>query len=229
MRLAWLLVVAGCGFQSPIASTGGSGGADGPAAPDAGFDYALCPASYNAALPGPSRYRLLIDGHVAWAHSDTCSTDLPGATHLVVFEAMPELLSVSALVNTPPLGIAGNAIWVGGVQPRTVLLPGDGWLGYDGAPLISAWDTGEPNDGGTETDHSEQFVFLERNRHYLADRPGNTNLGALCECDGKPVAANATAAITASRTAPPVDPAPPPTVSASSGEARLPPEAAVRS
>ena len=34
--------------------------------------------------------------------------------------------------------------------------------------------------------------------------------------------ANATAAMSASSTAPPVDPAPPPTASASSGEARLP-------
>ena len=41
------------------------------------------------------------------------------------------------------------------------------------------------------------------------------------------IVAKATAEISASRTAPPVDPSPPPTAWASSGEAGLPPEAAI--
>jgi hypothetical protein len=200
MRVAWIALVAGCGFQSPVAdpSMGGTAGAP----PDSGFDYATCPASYNVPLPGPTRYRLIATGRAAWDHSDACNADLPGATHLVVLETMPELLSVSGFVTTNAPTIAGNSIWVGGVQLRTALLPRDGWLGFDGAPLIDMWDSGEPNDGGgTETDHSEQFVFLE-NARLLADRPGNTNLGALCECDGKPVAAIAAAAILANRPPP---------------------------
>jgi hypothetical protein len=193
MRVAWIALVAGCGFQSPAADPSMGG------APDSSFDYTTCPASYNVALPGPTRYRLIATGRAAWDHSDTCNADLLGATHLVVLETMPELLSVSGFVATNANTIANNAVWVGGVQLRTALTPRDGWLGFDGAALIDAWDPNEPNDtGGTEADHGEQFVFLENARR-LADRPGNTGIGALCECDGKPVATNAAAAIVANR------------------------------
>jgi len=175
-------------------------GDDPPGAgPDSGFDYAQCPASYNVQLFGPTRYRLIPEGNSAWQQSDTCMVDLPGATHLVVLETMPEVMAVSIFVDTSPTIIAGNAVWVGGVQQRTEQLPDFGWLAFDGAPLIAAWAAGEPNDGGSELDHSEQFVVLERTRRYLADRAGITSFGALCECDGKPVAAGAADAITANR------------------------------
>jgi hypothetical protein len=194
MRVAWVALVAGCGFQSNVPDVGGTGAE----IPGSGFDYALCPASYNVQLPGPSRYRLLPAGHPAWEQSDTCNQDLPGATHLVVLETLPELLSVSAFVDNPVTITAANAVWIGGVQLRSAVLPGDGWLSFDGTSLIDAWKPGEPNDGTVE-DHGEQFVFLERGQRYLADKPGTTSSGALCECDGKPVAATAAAAITANR------------------------------
>lgn len=167
------------------------------APPDSGFDYATCPPSYNALLPGPTRYRLIPTPGAAWAHSDTCAADLPGATHLVVLETMPELVSVSGFVDTATT--AGNAVWVGGVQLRTALLPRDGWLRFDGMPLVDGWASGEPNDNGGTENQEEQFVYLERGRRYLADRAGATGNGALCECDGKPVAATAAAAIVANR------------------------------
>jgi len=178
-------------------------GEDSPGSPDSGYDYALCPSSYNVQLPGPTRYRLVPEGQAAWTHSDTCNADLPGATHLVVLETMHEVMAVSGFVDTTPTTIAGNAVWVGGVQQRTAQLPDFDWLGFDGAPLIPAvWATGEPNDGSNESDHGEQFVVLERTRRYLADMPGSTSSGALCECDGKPVAPSAVAAITTNRQSP---------------------------
>lgn len=198
MRVAWIALVAGCGFQSPGPTVGGT--ATTP--PDSGFDYATCPASYNVPLPGPTRYRLIPEGRAAWTHSDACNADLRGATHLVVLETMPELLSVSAFVDNVTTVTADNAVWIGGVQLRTALVPSDGWLGFDAAPLIAAWAPGEPNDGTTETDHSEQFVYLQRDRRYLADKPGDTGAGALCECDGKPVASVAGAAILPNRPPP---------------------------
>jgi hypothetical protein len=175
--------------------------------PDAAVDAAIdsfagsCPSSYNASLPGPTKYRLILGGSVAWAHSDDCDDDLPGATHLVVLETMVELGAVSVLVDTTD-GIANNRIWIGGVQERTAVMPADNWLGFDGAPLLNGWATGEPNDDTVE-DGGEQFVQLERSRRYFADIEGPNLGGALCECDGKSVAPNARAAITSNRPPPP--------------------------
>ena len=196
MRAAWIVLLAGCGFESPLAMSPMNDAPDTP--PDApvdnaSFDYKLCPASYNAQLPGPSRYRLITNGHSAWDHSATCNADLPQATHLVVLETMQEFTNVKAFVDgLPNNAIVHNAVWIGGVQPKTVAKPDEGWLAFDGTPLIKAWDTTtrEPNDGSGETDHSEQFVFYEHNRPGLADVPGNTNSAVLCECDGKPVDAS---------------------------------------
>jgi len=201
MRVAWIALIAGCGFQSPSADPSMGGTAGDPV--DSGYDYALCPPSYNVQLPGPTRYRLIPEGHPAWQQSDACMVDLPSATHLVVLETMAEVMAVSGFVDTTPTTIANNAVWVGGVQERTASLPDFGWLGFDGAPLIPAvWATGEPNDGTNESDHSEQFVVLERTRRYLVDRGGSNGYGALCECDGKPIAPGAVAAITANRPPP---------------------------
>jgi len=183
-----------CSVQQSCEALGGSSSG----LPDSGYDYALCPASYNVQLPGPSRYRLLPAGHPAWEQSDACNADLPGATHLVVLDTIPELLSVSAFVDNPVTITAANAVWIGGVQLRTAVQAGDGWLRFDGAPLTEGWNSGEPNDGTVE-DHGEQFVSLERGQRYLADKPGATNSGALCECDGKPIAQNAADAILSNR------------------------------
>jgi hypothetical protein len=199
MRVAWVVVIAGCGFQAqPVADDGSSAVPDGGAA----FDYARCPATYNADLPGPSRYRLIIDGRPAWEQSDACMGDMSGATHLVVLDSQDELVKVAALVNAPPMGIAGNAIWIGAVQLRSATRPGDGWIWFDGATLTSGWHSGEPNDGGGprgEGDHSEQFIKLQQGRTYYTDAAGSDSNGALCECDGKPIAKPALDEITAYR------------------------------
>jgi hypothetical protein len=75
----------------------------------------------------------------------------------------------------------------------------EGWLGFDGRPMINRWAPSEPNDGTTEADHTEQFARLDRARRALVDAPGNEDTGALCECDGIPLAASAAGAIAASR------------------------------
>lgn len=199
MRIAWIILVAGCGFRSQAGAVEDNAPDAAPnAAPDASFAH-TCPENYNLSLPGfsgSSRYRLIIDGHPAWTQSDTCASDAPGATHLVVLETQNELNAVAALVNAPPLGIAGNSVWVGGVQQRTAALPGDNWLRFDDAPLTSGWSGAEPNDKDNgEVDHAEQFIKIEKDKPYLQDTAGTGNYGALCECDGKPIGPNATAAI----------------------------------
>lgn len=192
MRVFWVAVVAGCGFETP-APLGTKAGVD----QGAGFDAATCPASYRAALPGPSRYRLITAGAPAWVQSDLCNLDLPGATHLVVLETMPEVVAVSGLVDATG-GIARNAVWIGGVQEIRALTPRDNWLGFDGQPLIDAWHTGEPNDGSIE-DHREQFVQIQLGRRYFTDSAGTDSNGALCECDGKSLPSNVIDAITSNR------------------------------
>jgi hypothetical protein len=192
MRVAWIILITGCGFRSQPGVLDDTAPA---AAPDASVPY-TCPTSYSANLPGPSHYRLIVEGHPAWIQSDTCAGDLPGKTHLVVLETQDEISEVAALVSAPPMGIAGNAIWVGGVQQRTAVLPGTNWLRFDGEPLTLGWGGAEPNDKGNgELDHEEQFVRLEKGKAYLQDSAGNGNYGALCECDGKPLAMAATMAI----------------------------------
>jgi hypothetical protein len=207
MRVAWVALVAGCGFQTP-----GRGGTDAAvdadvaidareidAAIDGGFDFSTCPASYNLnlGLPGPTRYRLITAGRAAWVHSDDCNNDLQGATHLIVLEDMNQVIALGNFVNNAT-GIEGNDVWIGGVQERGSATPGANWLGFDGAPLIGAWATNEPNDDRGE-DNEEQFVKVERNRSFFVDIRGDEDNGAVCECDGKPVAKNAADAITASR------------------------------
>jgi hypothetical protein len=192
VKTAWILLVAGCGFQSPAATNGTGGGEGTPAAPDAGFDYASCPANYNVtALPGPSRYRLIASGHRAWEQSDDCNNDAPAATHLVVIETPDELAAVRAFASNPGVGLAGSGLYLGGVQLKTATTPSDAWLGFNGAPLINGWGGGEPNDsGGDESNHQEQFVMMAQASGFFVDVGGNETFGALCECDGKPIDPN---------------------------------------
>ncbi len=194
MRVAWIALIAGCGFEAHAPT-------DEQAAPvpDAGFDVATCPASYGVTLPGSgSRYRLIPDGHPAWTQSDACAADLPGATHLAVLDAQGELGSATSLVAATPT-LAGNAIWVGAVQQATATLPTAGWLWLDGTAVTGGWGGAEPNDRNGQENQEEQFARIEKTKLYLQDSAGSGNNGALCECDGKPIAPAAEAAITANR------------------------------
>ena len=65
-----------------------------------------------------------------------------------------------------------SSIWVGAVQQATAMQPLAGWLWFDGSPVTGGWSGVEPS---------------------------NTSAGALCECDGKPIAPVPAAAIRANR------------------------------
>jgi hypothetical protein len=204
MRATWILLLAGCGFQAQLAALDGTRG--GASAPDAAFDFAACPGTYNTALPGlpaqpaPSRYRLIVNGGPAANQSDLCNDDMSGATHLVVLDSMEELVAVAALVDAAANNaITHNSVWVGGVQSNMAKAPSDAWLGFDDQPLIPRWAQGEPNDGGGTEDHMEQFVLVLRGKPYLTDATRNTSSGALCECDGRAVGPMAAEAIAANR------------------------------
>lgn len=184
-----------------------------PDAPDppVGFDISTCPATYTTMLPGfsttTSRYRLLKTGADAATQSDLCNADLPGRTHLIVFESLAEADAVAQLVNDTSImpQISQNAIWIGAVQLRTALTPAEGWIGFDDQPLLEGlWSLSgipEPDDqGGMENDHREQFAEMERTESgRLADNENANQSGALCECDGKPIGPMAAAAVESNR------------------------------
>jgi hypothetical protein len=197
MRVAWAVLIAGCGFQAQPARD------ENPTAafPDAlAFDSSTCPPSYTTTLTGSSsRYRLLVESHPAWEQSDACAGDMPGATHLAVLDTLEEIRAAAALISAAPT-LANSAAWIGAVQLRTAPLTNQAWFWFDGTPLTGNWNSGEPNDGGGgETDHREQFVKLQKARTYFIDQNGSEGDGALCECDGKPIARIALDAIAASR------------------------------
>ncbi|HEX4416867.1 MAG TPA: hypothetical protein VH165_03165 [Kofleriaceae bacterium] len=202
MRFWWALLLVGCGFQARAVGDDKPGGAG---LPDADVDAHVfnittdCPASYTAELPGPSKYRWILTAAAAGTQIDACNNDLPGRTHLVVFDSMPELMSVSMQVDQLPDNM--HQIFVGGVQQAGAVLPTDNWIGFDDQPLLpGTWAGGEPNDNNQgETDHAEQFLMMEHNKHYFSDGAKTNPSGALCECDGKVVGPLATAAINAYR------------------------------
>jgi hypothetical protein len=194
MRVAWIAVIAGCGFQAhaPLDE-------EAAPVPDAGFDAASCPASYDVLLSGQSasRYRLITVGHPAWTQSDACAADSASATHLVVLDSQNELDRVVELVVAATTPV--SSIWLGAVQQATAMQPLAGWLWLDGSPVTGGWSGVEPNDRDGRENQEEQFARIEKTKPYLQDSGGNTGAGALCECDGKPIAPEAAAAIRANR------------------------------
>jgi hypothetical protein len=213
MRLLGIAFLVGCGFQSQAAIPDGNSSIDarGPmttdaepdAMPGAAFDYGRCPATYRAALPGPSLYRLIRDGHRAWEQSDACNRDLADATHLVILETAAELASIVEFLEATKDGIAHDSLWIGGVQRPSANRPGDSWIGFDGASLLDIWNQGEPNDDGNsaEDDHKEQFAMIQQDHDALDDAAGGISGGALCECDGKRLSADVINTINANRLA----------------------------
>src|SRR3954468_20283462 len=196
MRVAWIVLIAGCGFETH-ASTGV--GEQSAPIPDAGAEAVICPASYGVQLPGSgSRYRLIPDGRAAWTQSDACIADLPGATHLVVLESKAELDGATALVGAATTVLAGNAIWVGAVQQASAMQPAQGWLWLDGT-AVTGWGGVEPNDRGGQENREEQFARIEKGKLYLQDSAGSGKNSALCEGEGKPIVPAAVTAIAAAR------------------------------
>jgi hypothetical protein len=193
-------VLAGCGFNvAAKESRDAAPDRDAPAdAPADAFTAADCPLTYSIAH-GLSRYAVVSQTTEAWDASARCASDLPGATHLVVFDSPTEQLEIQADINATQSGV--NQYWIGAVQRIDATQIGEGWLGLTGGPLGGFWNINEPtdNDGGTLTVevHAEQFVRLDRNGSGMTDAPGrNPGNGFVCECDGKPIDPVAAKAIT---------------------------------
>jgi hypothetical protein len=191
-----LLLVVACNYD-PTPAAGPV--ADAPPMPDAFDVVSQCPTSY-VQLPGEkSRYRIIEAGGRFGSHSDDCTDDLLGATHLAVVDTLAELdqleMAIDAVSN-----LDEEKAWLGGVQPRDQNTAIDGWLWATGAPVLpTLWDGGEPNDEGDGEDDEENYAGIERQRDGLVDFPSDETFGAVCECDGKPLDAAAAAAIDANR------------------------------
>jgi hypothetical protein len=194
--------VASCGFStSPQLIDANATPADESIA-DA-FDPSVCGPQYALEM-GRSRYRIDAAFLSAWLASDTCAAELPGATHLVVFDTIAERDFIQVSINATPPGTSN--FWIGGVQKLEATTIAGDWLALTGGPLIAnAWSAFEPtdDDGAPPYDtevHAEQFIRLDRNGVGLTDAPGKTLFnGFVCECDGRPIDPIAAAAIVASK------------------------------
>lgn len=177
--------------------------ADAPpdASPDAAFHRDQCPSTYDVRPDAEaSAYRLILTPRDVGAQAADCAGDLPGATHLVTIDRESEAsLVVMAIEALPPNTLASERAWIGAVQPPAQDGPEAGWIGPDGEPLDPGmWATGEPQDGADGVESGEeQFGVFERSLRYLVDVPGSHVYGAVCECDGRPVATTFAAALEA--------------------------------
>jgi hypothetical protein len=164
------------------------------------FDPASCPSTYALALWPGSRFRIGDTERTAWTAHDRCSADSTTGvpTHLAVAATRDKL---DALVGALTAR-ADVRWWIGAVQPTSATEVGGDWLWLTGEPVAAdLWDApAEPNDGnGIEDIHDEQFAFIEASDAGLLDVNGITLLRFLCECDGRPVSAEAIAAVDQSR------------------------------
>jgi hypothetical protein len=190
--LAALAALAACSFGSPAAVDGMPGPPAEAGAP--AFDPATdCPGTYTILLASTaltSRYRVITTTAQFWPHNTACNNDRPGVTHAAVLGAMTELLELEAHVDALPL----DRFYLGGVQDPQATAPSQGWLWFDGTPLLqTAWYTqgSEPNDDGGIENQEQQLLILDTSQMYLQDAVGATAYGIICECDGTPVAATA--------------------------------------
>jgi hypothetical protein len=159
--------------------------------PDSSFKIpGDCPAGYNVMISATSsRYRIIAnttgEQNQFWNHDTACAADIPGATHLATLDSFTERDQLA-------LQLASGLYYVGAVQKPTAMFPPLAWIGFDGAQVPGAlWAPAEPDDlGGVEADHNEQVAILDSSMG-LFDVTGLSLAGAICECDGIPVAATA--------------------------------------
>ena len=198
MRIAVsLLLVAGCDYTFNLDHLD-PGAPDAPQ-PDA-FDVATqCRSDYDLPLWPGSRFRIYTSPGAAWALSDACNDDnADGTAHLAVAQTREKL---DALIGALTVR-QGVRWWIGAVQPASATTPLEKWLWVTGEPVDpSLWDMPtEPNDGdGSESDHNDQFGFIEQTSPGLVDVNGSLMMNGLCECDGHTMAAAAVAAIAQNR------------------------------
>ena len=163
----------------------------------AGFDLSKCPSTYNLVLIDSSRYRVLTAPDRAWVQSDLCNADSAGFTHVAVLETSVEAVAAQAELDK----LQQFRWWIGAVQDRSAVNPGDGWIWLTGEPLMSGWDAPvEPDDADMiELDHLEQFAVIQQGHVGLIDIAGHDIYTAICECDGRAVDPEAAIKIIASK------------------------------
>jgi hypothetical protein len=148
--------------------------------PDAAL---VCPSSYQPVANAPGRYRHLTTAKAFRPQHDDCKDDQAGATHLVVLETAAERSALH--VAFAPAG----SFWVGTVQLRNQTIDDANWFYITGAPFDALqWAGIEPNDDDN-VENGEQN-FGESFPDGLDDEFENTQLPAICECDGIPIDTN---------------------------------------
>jgi hypothetical protein len=157
------------------------------------FDPAMCPTGYsnNSVTASPnSRYRVINQGADFGTHYAACSNDHPGWTHLVVLDTTMEATQIHA-------ALAGNSYYVGAVQPADQATTGTGWLQLTGEAVPSnLWQASQPNDNGDNNENNEQnLTAADDSSGLMNDVSGSFQYLGVCECDGKPIAPAALAAL----------------------------------
>lgn len=157
------------------------------------FDPTMCPTSYtnNTVSASPnSRYRVITTFALYPTQYASCRDDHPGWTHLVVLDSALEAMQVHG-------ALGGNSYYVGAVQPADQATPGTGWLQLTGEAVPpDLWEQGQPNDNGDNDENDEQnLTAVDDSSALMNDVAGSYQFLGVCECDGKPIAPAALAAI----------------------------------
>ena len=206
------VLLAGCGFQvaeqardagprdtGATSDTGVDGtGIDAPtdAAIDAPPVAVLCPPSFTVTIAAStSKYRISSTNAVFTSHNNGCNGEVPGATHLAVFDTTAELDQISALLASSPQPTSGR-FYVGAVQMSNQTATSTGWLQFTGGAVpATLWTPGQPDDNSDpEANHEQQLAAVDSGAR-MNDVSGTVGYGAVCECDGKAIDPTAAAFI----------------------------------
>lgn len=171
-------------IDSPVADDAPLADAPPDAPADAPSFPAACPAAYDitiAAAPS-SRYRYITAGHAWLTQHQDCANDLPGATHLVVFDTLAEAQQIAAAAT-------GSSYHAGAAQLPNQAATDAGWFWLTGEPVDAGiWHPGQPNDNaGVENDEQNRGFVNKPDGFGLQDGDNAFQTDAMCECDGKPI------------------------------------------
>jgi hypothetical protein len=156
------------------------------APPDAPFDPAGCPETYEQVSTLPTRYRFELINERFSTQDSRCRLDSPaGVTHLALIETPAEAFALDEHLDV----FAGNNyFWVGLTQATDAGSHDAQWTWLSGRPVDPVlWDQGEPNDGddGVESNQENAAMFSRFGTGMaLIDAPAIDGHYAICECDG---------------------------------------------